>query len=67
MLDKPVRLMIIGFVLLLIGVIFPFTMVLRVLESTFFLNFLSYFAQVSGLFLGVIGAAIYFKENRNKD
>ena len=67
MLDNPVRLMVIGFVLLVIGVIFPFLMVLQVLESTFFLNFASYLAQVSGLFLGVIGAALYFKGNRNKD
>jgi len=65
--DNPVKMMVIGFVLLLVGVILPFLMVLRVLESTFFLNFAAYLSQVAGLFLGVVGAALYFKENRKKD
>ena len=66
LLDRPGTLILIGFVFLLLGVIFPFLMVLQVIESTFFLNFASYLAQVLGLFLGVIGAAIYFKENRKQ-
>jgi hypothetical protein len=67
MLEKPVRLMIIGFVLLVIGVVFPFLMMLQIVESTFFLNFVSYIAQVVGLFLGVLGSALYFREHRNKN
>jgi hypothetical protein len=35
----------------------PFLMVLRVVESTFFLNFLSWGASVGGLYLGVIAVA----------
>jgi len=60
------KLILIGFVLCLSGVIFPFLMVIKVLESTFFLNFLSYTASVLGLFLGIIGAAYYVRENRQR-
>jgi len=43
--------------LLLFGCIMPFLMAIRVVESTFFLNFLSFGASVLGLFLGLVGIA----------
>jgi purine-cytosine permease-like protein len=43
--------------LLLFGCITPFLMALRVVESTFLLNFLSFGASVLGLFLGVASIA----------
>lgn len=46
-----------GFALVLLGAVLPFLMVLEMLSSTFFLNFLAFTAAVSGLFLGLIGAA----------
>jgi hypothetical protein len=52
---------VIGLVLVIAGVVFPFLMVIRVLPSTFVLNFLSYTASVSGLLLGILGMAFYFK------
>jgi hypothetical protein len=36
-------------------------MVIGVLESTFFLNFLSFAASIIGLFLGLLGIAMYRK------
>lgn len=60
------KLILLGFLLCLSGVVLPFLMVIRVLESTFFLNFLSYTASILGLFLGIIGAAYYVRENRQK-
>ncbi|MCS6907337.1 MAG: hypothetical protein RML93_05575 [Anaerolineales bacterium] len=60
------KLILIGFILCLSGVILPFLMVIKVLESTFLLNFLSYIASLLGLFLGIIGAAYYVRENRPK-
>jgi hypothetical protein len=60
------KLILIGFLLCLSGVVFPFLMVIKVLESTFLLNFLSYLASIVGLFLGIIGAAYYVRENRQK-
>ncbi len=63
----PSRYIIIGFVLLVLGVLFPMLMMLRLIESTFWLNFLSFGAQVAGLFLGFIGATMYIRINRNRD
>ena len=57
MLDRPERLITIAVTLLLFGCITPFLMVIQVVTSTFFLNFLSYAASVTGLFLGIIGIA----------
>jgi hypothetical protein len=58
----------IGFVLVTLGMVFPFLMVMQILESTFFLNFFSFAASVAGLFLGLIGGAMYVRlSQKNKD
>jgi len=56
----------IGFVLVVIGVVVPFLMVMKIIPSTFFLNFLSFTASVSGLVMGMYGAAMYVREHRRK-
>jgi uncharacterized membrane protein YqjE len=61
----PRSYILLGFVLVLLGFVLPFLMVLRIVESSFFLNFLSYGASVAGLLLGLIGAAWYIRMNRN--
>ena len=55
--ERPRTLLFIALALLLFGWVMPFLMVLRVVESTFFLNFLSWGASVGGLYLGVIAVA----------
>jgi membrane associated rhomboid family serine protease len=55
--ERPRTLLFIALGLLLFGWVMPFLMVLRVVESTFFLNFLSWGASVGGLYLGVIAVA----------
>ena len=55
----PFQMIMLGIFLMLLGWVLPFLMVLQVLESSFFLNFFSYTAQIVGLFLGIIGAASY--------
>lgn len=62
---KPKQLITTGFILVLFGFVAPFLMVMRVLESTFVLNFLSYTASVGGLFMGIIGAAMYARMKRS--
>lgn len=62
----PWRLIGIGFVLVLLGWILPFLMVIGILESSFFLGFLSYGASVSGLFLGVAGSAYLVHLSRRR-
>lgn len=64
--EQPKRLIIIGFLLVLFGFVAPLLMVVGVLESTFFLNFLSYAASVSGLIMGIIGAAWYTRIHRGR-
>jgi hypothetical protein len=61
---SPRFLLALGVILLILGWVFPFLMVLKILPSTFFLNFLSWGASVSGLFLGMIGMAMGVKWNR---
>ncbi|RPH58394.1 MAG: hypothetical protein EHM81_10070 [Chloroflexi bacterium] len=56
---SPITILVTGFFLALAGAVLPFLMVVQVLESTFFLNFFSFTATMSGLFLGLIGAAYY--------
>lgn len=58
------RLILIGFVLLVVGWVLPFLMVMRVIEPTFALAFLAHGASVGGLFLGIIGAATYIRNRR---
>ena len=55
----PVRLILIGFLLVLFGFVGPFLMVLDIVETTFAFSFLSHAASVGGLLLGVIGTAMY--------
>lgn len=66
MIDRPERLLTIAVFLLLFGCIMPFLMVTQAVPSTFLLNFLSFAASVSGLFLGIIGIAQY-QSKRGKD
>ena len=56
---RPVRLIVIGFFLVLFGFVGPFLMVLGLVEASFALSFLSHAASVGGLFLGMIGTAMY--------
>jgi hypothetical protein len=62
---QPWKLIVIGFMLVLFGFVAPFLMVIRVVESSLILSFLSYGASVVGLFLGLIGAALYVRIHRN--
>lgn len=63
---RPRTLIIIGAVLVLLGFILPLLILLKVLESTFFLNFLAFIASLLGLILGILGAAQYAVEVRRK-
>jgi hypothetical protein len=60
----PWGLIVIGFVFVVVGVILPLMMVIRVLPSTFFLNFFAYGVSLTGLFLGIIGASTYMRNRR---
>jgi hypothetical protein len=63
---NPKFLLIVGFFLVLFGAAAPFLMVIGVLKSTFFLNFLSFGASIVGLFFGLLGIAT-LRQNSNRD
>ncbi len=60
----PVRWMIAGFVLLVVGVLLPFAMVIGLLEPTLPLGFLSYGASFLGLVFGLVGVVYYARTQR---
>ena len=62
--EKSVKLMIAGFVLLLIGVILPFVMVIRLVTPTLFLSFISYASSTAGLVIGFIGIGQHVRVRR---
>lgn len=61
---RPGILMLVGFFLMLAGVILPLLMVIKVLESTFLLNFISYGSSLVGMVVGTLGAALYAVSRR---
>lgn len=63
----PRSLIVIGFLLTLSGAVLPFLMVIKVLESTFFLNFFAFTAQVLGIIVGMIGIAWKAVDQRSRD
>lgn len=62
----PVRMLVIGFIFVLVGVVLPFLMVLQVLESTLFLNFFAYTISLIGVIFGGFGATSMVRYNRRK-
>jgi cytosine/uracil/thiamine/allantoin permease len=45
----------------------PFLMVIHILESTFFLNFLSFISSTLGAFLGIISIAGWRTKKKRQD
>jgi hypothetical protein len=64
---NPSVLIPVGFVLVVLGVVIPFLMMIHVLESTFLLNFIAFISSVSGVFFGMLGAAMYRISRKSKD
>ena len=63
---NPKRLLIIGSILLIIGVLGPLLMVIQIIENSFLISFLSYGASICGLLLGTMGAAMYGGTRKKK-
>ena len=63
-LNSPGFLLGLGMCLMLLGIVLPFLMVIKVVESTFFLNFFSWGASVAGLAFGTIGFATYSRNRK---
>jgi hypothetical protein len=65
MMNSPRFLLSLGVMLMLLGIVLPFLMVIKVLESTFFLNFFSWGASVAGLSFGTIGFAMWSRGRKD--
>jgi len=63
--ERTKRLFLIATLLLLIGVILPLLMVIKVVQSTFFLNFFSYASSLAGFILGFYGIVSHIKARKN--
>jgi len=61
---RPWTMIFTGLVLSLMGVVLPLLMVIKVLPSTFVLNFVSFTASMLGLILGITGASRYIGMRR---
>jgi hypothetical protein len=64
---SPRTFWLIGFLLVLTGVILPFLMVLHLIPSTFFINFFSFGATILGSFMGIIGTALNIKARHKRE
>lgn len=63
---SPIRLMIYGFLLLLVGFLAAFGMVVKLIDSSFFVFFASYAASIIGLILGLFGVTGFTQRERRK-
>jgi hypothetical protein len=52
---NPRFLLTLGLIFMLMGIALPYLMIIHVLTSTFFLNFLTWGISVTGLALGTVG------------
>jgi len=66
MLNHPVRLIWISIALMVFGVTVPFLIIIKVLESTMFLNFAAFISQALGFILGYVALALYRGREKNK-
>lgn len=62
--NSPRFFFILGSILLLVGWIIPLLILMKMIESTFLLNFFGWSASVAGLFLGFLGGAMWVKMNK---
>ncbi|HOM67432.1 MAG: hypothetical protein BWX85_00083 [Chloroflexi bacterium ADurb.Bin120] len=63
---QPWKIILLGGSMMLISVILPLLMVLQILQSSFFLNFLTYGLSVAGLLIGFIGMVTMVRVERAK-
>lgn len=63
---SPLNIIAIGFVLVVLGFAIPVLMVLHIIEASFLLAFFSHGASVAGLLLGLVGTALYRRQDKGK-
>jgi hypothetical protein len=61
---SPKSMMLLGVGLMVFGVVIPFMMILRIIDTSFWLTFLSYGASVSGLVIAFLGLIMYARKEK---
>ena len=61
---SPIKLMLLGFLMMVFGILVPFVTVIHLLEPNLFLNMLAYITSVLGLMVGVLGISQYGQSHR---
>ncbi len=61
---SPLTLILVGFLLMVLGILLPLGMMLDVVPATFALCFLAFAASVAGVFMGIVGASRYVARRR---
>jgi len=63
---QPWKMIALGGVMMLVSMVLPWLMVLQIVRSTFFLNFLAYGLSVAGMLIGFIGMVSIVKIRRTQ-
>jgi hypothetical protein len=63
----PVRIILFGFMLVVLGFVIAVLMTIRIIEPSLFLGLVSYLSSFGGLFLGIMGTALYVRDERRRN
>jgi hypothetical protein len=64
---SPGMMVVIGFVMVILGLVITVLMVIQIIPSTFLLNFIAYAVSFGGLMLGFVGGAFIVLANRARN
>lgn len=65
--SEPFKIIALGFLLVVLGFVLALMMTVRVIDPSFFLGFITYISSFGGLFLGMIGTALYVRDQRRRE
>lgn len=64
---EPVTIILFGFILVVLGFVLAILMTLGTIQPNLFLGLVTYLSSFGGLFFGIMGAALYVREQRRRN
>jgi hypothetical protein len=61
---SPLSLILVGFLLIILGILLPLGMMLDLIRTTFALCFLAFSVSVAGVLMGIVGASRHVARRR---